>query len=303
MSRSINEIQDVMLNAVADADNLGLQVLTTAEESQLQTSLTSTSKVSIWRLMLYVVAFGQWVSEKLWDVLHSDIETRIAETRPFTKRWYTVTALRYQHGFDLPETGIYPLASTAAEIQAVNSAKIIKKASVVPTVLNGVGSLRVKVAKANNDELQPLNVQELSGFQQYIELIGAAGVFVVATTGTGDDLKLHYKIFYNALILDNEGKRLDGTNDTPVQDAVKAFLASSEFDGLLDINALTDALQLIPGVVSPHKVLAASKYADFTYESDNTGIAGVITDFRRPDSGYFKLDELASTFEFVEAYD
>lgn len=304
MSRSINEIQDVMLGAVEQADELStLQVLTDAEKTQLQESLTSNSKVSIWRLFLWVNAFGQWVSEQLWDVLRNDIETRIAETRPFTKRWYIATALNYQHGYDLPETGIYPTPETSAEIQAVNASKIIKKASVIPTVLNGVGSLRVKVAKDNGGELEALTAPELAGFQQYIELMGAAGVYVVATSGNGDDLKLHYKIYYDALILDNEGKRLDGTNDTPVQDAVKAFLSSSQFDGLLDLNQLTDALQLVDGVASPHKVSAASKYAAFTYETTGIDAAGAIVDFRQPDAGYFKLDEVESTFEFVESYE
>ncbi|MBV7268358.1 hypothetical protein [Winogradskyella luteola] len=304
MSRSINEIQDVMLNAIGDADELDtLQVLTDAEKVQLQDQLTSASKVSIWRLFVWVHAFGQWVSEKLWDVLRSDIEKRISETRPFTKQWYALTALNYQHGYDLPETGIYPIPNASAEIQAVNASKIVKKASVIPTVLNGVGSLRVKVAKDNNGLLAPFTTPELAGFQQYIELMGAAGVYVVATSGTGDDLKLHYKIYYDALILDNEGKRLDGTNDTPVQAAVKSFLASSQFDGLLDINQLTDAIQLVDGVSSPHKVLAASKYAAFTYETEDIPGAGSIADFRQPDAGYFNLDEVESTFEFVESYE
>ncbi|MBU2923069.1 hypothetical protein KO504_17095 [Winogradskyella psychrotolerans] len=303
MSRSINEIQDEMLNAVSDADELStLEVLTDAEETQLQNSLTSTSKVSIWRLYLWVVAFGQWVQEQLLDALYNKISTLISENTYGTKLWYTKMALQYQHGYNLPETGIYPTPVTSAEIQAVNASKIVAKVSIQRVVLNGVGSLRIKVAKSNNGVLSAFTEPELAGFQTYIDLKDTAGVYKVATTGNGDDLKVSYKIYYNGLILDNEGKRLDGTNDTPVQDAVKAFLASSEFDGRLDVNALTDALQQVEGVVSPHKVLVASKFGDFEYNS-TSNIAGVVTDFRQPDSGYFVLDEINSEFEFVESYE
>lgn len=304
MARKINDIQSSILSAVDTADELSaLEVLTASEQNTLSDTLTSTSKVSIWRLFVWIVAFGIWVHEQLMDILRSDIEKRIAESRPFTKPWYIATSLKYQHGYDLPETGVYPTPVTAEEIQDVNDSKIVRKASVVQTVLNGVGSLRVKVAKLNGEELEPLTATELEGFQEYIELMGAAGVFIVATSTTGDDLKLHYKIYYNGLILDNEGKRLDGENDTPVQDAVKSFLASSEFDGRLDLNDLTKAIKEVEGVVSPHKVLAASKYADFDYDSTNTAVAGPISDFRQPDAGYFILDEANSIFEFIESYD
>lgn len=298
---SINDLQDVMLNAIETADELEtLEVLTDSEQTQLADSLTSTSKVSIWRLFIWVVAFGQWVVEKLWYTLRDEILRIIAENTYGTKLWYLKTSLSYQHGYDLPETGIYPTPQTSAEIQAVNASKIINKASINRVVLNGVGSLRIKVAKKVNYSLVALTVDELGGFQTYIDLKDTAGVYKVATTGSGDDLKVHYKIYYNGLILDNAGRRLDGENDTPIQDAVKAFLSSSEFDGRLDLNDLTDAIQNVEGVMSPHKVLVASKFGDFNYNSSNTTLAGTITDFRQPDSGYFILDEIASVFEFLE---
>ncbi|QQV91594.1 nucleotidyltransferase [Winogradskyella phage Peternella_1] len=303
MSRTINEIQNEMLNAVSTADDLEtLEVLTDTEQLQLQNELTSTSKVSIWRLFLWVVAFGQWVQEQLLDALYAKISALISEHTYGTKLWYTKMALQYQHGYNLPETGIYDTPTTSTEIQAVNASKIVGKVSIQRVVLNGVGSLRVKVAKSLNGVLTAFEPSELSGFQTYIDLKDTAGVYKVATSGNGDDLKVQYKIYYNGLILDNEGKRLDGTNDTPVQDAIKSFLSSSDFDGRLDLNTLTDALQQVEGVVSPHKILVASKFGDFNYNS-TSNIAGVVTDFRQPDSGYFVLDEVNSEFEYVESYE
>jgi hypothetical protein len=300
MSR-INEIQDQILDAVeASADLSTLEVLTDNEETNLNT-LTSTSRLAQWRLVVWVVAFAFWVEEQLLEVLRTDIESRIAETRPFTKGWYTTTSLLYQHGFDLPESGVYSTPNTSTEIQAVNGSKIIKKASVVQAIISGVGSLRVKVATLNGGELEPITGVQLNGFQEYIELMGAAGVYIIATSTIADDLKLVIDVHFNALILDNEGKRLDGTNDTPVQNAVKSFLKDVDFDGEIDLVRLSNVLEAVEGVVSPFINLAASKYASFTYESDAVSNVGVFTKFRQPDSGYFKLDEAESQFNFIES--
>lgn len=299
MSR-LDEIQDEILAAVEQSDDLStLDVLTENETSSLN-NLTSTSKVAQWRLFVWVVAFTYWVQEKLLNVLRDDVEQRIAETRPFTKGWYSTTSLLYQHGYNLNDSGVYETPNTAAEIQAVNESKIVKKASVVQAIISGVGSLRIKVATLEDGELVPLSSDQLNGFQEYIELMGAAGVYVIATSTTADDLKLEVDIHFNPLILDNEGKRLDGTNDTPVQDAVETYLKSSEFDGELDLVKLNNVIESVEGVVSPFIILAASKYGSFTYDSDVVSNVGVITKFRQPDSGYFKLDDVESTFNFIE---
>lgn len=300
MSRTINEIQQTILDAKDASSELDtLEVLTDSEQSDLSGTLTSTSKVSIWRLFVWVVAFAIWVHEQLMDVLKNDIEKRIAETRPFTRNWYIATSLKYQHGYDLPETGVYPDPTNAAETAAVNASKIIKKAAVVQQIISGVGALRIKVATLTAGELEPVTTAQLAGFQEYIELMGAAGVFVIATTSEADDLKLEIDVHFNPLIIDNEGKRLDGTNDTPVQTAVKDYLKSVEFNGVLDLVKLSNIIEAVEGVESPFITLAASKYAAFEYDTTGIENAGAFTKFRQPDSGYFKLDEAESTFNFI----
>ncbi len=299
MSR-INEIQDEILAAVEASDELStLDVLTDNEQSSLS-NLSSTSKVAQWRLFVWVVAFSFWIQEKLLGVLRSDIELRIAETRPFTRRWYTSTSLLYQHGYTLPENGVYSTPNTAAEIEAVNESKVIKKASVVQAIIAGVGSLRIKVATLENGELVPVTTDQLNGFQEYIELMGAAGVYVIATSTVADDLKILVDVHFNALILDNEGKRLDGSNDTPVQTAVTDYLKSVEFDGELSLGKLSNVIEGVDGVGDVYITSAASKFASFTYESVGVSNAGAITKYRQPDSGYFKLDAEASVFNFIE---
>ena len=46
------------------------------------------SKVSIEGLLLYVVAFGIWVVERLMDEHRTAVEGMLAERLPHTARWY-----------------------------------------------------------------------------------------------------------------------------------------------------------------------------------------------------------------------
>jgi len=298
MSRSLNEIQDSILEGVGTVAELNTLEVLTDNEKQTIAGLTSFSKVAIWRLWVWVVAFGIWLSEQLWDVFKADIEARIAATRPFTEKWYTTASVLYQHGYVLPESGIYDPPANAAEEALIEASKVIDKAAVSQIVLNGIGAVRVKVATLNAGELEGVSPEILAGFQEYIEKIGAAGTYLLATSADADDLKIHYKIYFDSLILDNEGKRLDGTNDTPVQTAIKDYLKSVDFNGKLSLDKLDRVLAKVPGVNDVFLQSAASKFADFEY-TDTAPSTGAFTEFRQPDSGYMKLDEAESVFEFI----
>ena len=267
MAQTTDEIQEEILTDIENASELPALEVLTDNEAQNISNVTNTSRAGVLRSLIYVFAQKASLIQQLWDVFKRDIEERISASRPFTQRWYRDTALAFQFGDDFDEFGEYATPTTNTEIQAVEDAQIIAKAAVVQTIINGVGALRLKVAK-DNGSLQPLTSAELSAFQNYIEKKGAAGVFVQATSNQADDLKLEVDVYYNPLIIDNEGKRLDGEDDQPVQNAVKSFLKQKNdqnFNGQLNLVELTDALQQVDGVVSPYIRLAASKYAAFTY--------------------------------------
>lgn len=300
MASTINDIQAEILESAANAAELPAIEVLTENEQQTLGNITSTSKVGIVRGIVYVVAVAIWAQQKLNDIFRSEVEERIAQSRPFTERWYVDTSLKYQHGDGLLIDGTYLIPQTIQEQQAAEAAKIIGKAAVVQTIINGVGALRVKVAKLQGESLAPLSGIELAGFQEYIELMGAAGIYVVATTSEADKLMLNYKVYFDPLILDNSGARLDGTNDTPMQNAIKAYLKSVEFNGVLSLIKLTDVIQSVDGVSDPFLQVAASKFGAYNYNDTNaTGTVGNISEFRRPDSGYFELDEPASQFTFL----
>jgi len=303
MAQTVNEIQDELMANASEADNLpAIEVLTENEQANLG-YITSTSKVGVFRKLIFVFAKASFSLQQLWETFKAEILAIIASSRPFTEGWYQKTSLAYQHGYDLNIQNEYESPSTPQELEAANNSKLVKKAAVTKTILSNVGALRIKIAGIVNGELVPVNQDVINGFQEYIERKGAAGDFILATSGEGDDLKLVWKIYFNPLVLDNQGKRLDGSNDTPVQSAVKAYLKtnnSKDFNGKLSLAKLTDQVQNVEGVEDPHLTLAASKYGAYNYnEANNIGSVGLIENYRQPDSGYFKLDDMASVFEFI----
>lgn len=298
---TINEIQTQILTVASEADALPATAVLTENEQATLNNLTSTSKVSIFRLIVYIVAVVAWSLHKLWAILSADIDERIAVSRPFSRGWYTQTALNYQHGQELPETGIYD--NTGLTIAEIEAKKIVAKAAVVEGTINGHGILRIKVAKDNAGVLAPLSSPELIGFSEYINLMGAAGISIACSSGDADKLKLSYKLYYDPTILNNLGARLDGTDDTPVISALKAYLKdknSRDFNGELSLDQLNDVLENVPGITDVFLQSASSSYAGYSYEDTNSqGNIGPFTEFRQPQSGYFKLDEVTSTFQYI----
>ena len=86
MARSLNEIQQPILDDIATSDALNaLQVLTTTE--QTLTSATSTSKVAVWRLFVYIIAVTTQTLEKILDVFKATVIAIVAASRPQDAAW------------------------------------------------------------------------------------------------------------------------------------------------------------------------------------------------------------------------
>ncbi|MBK5213354.1 MAG: hypothetical protein JJE55_06815 [Flavobacteriaceae bacterium] len=301
MTPTINEIQIQILNTAAGADALPATAVLTENEQSILTNLTTTSKVSVFRLIVFVVATIAWSLYKLWDILSADIDERIAVSRPFSRGWYTQTALNYQHGQELPESGIYD--NTGLTIAEIAAKKIVAKAAVVEGTINGHGILRIKVAKSIGGILEPLSSPELIGFSEYMILMGAAGISTATSSAQADRLKVAYKLYYDPTILNNLGKRLDGTDDTPVISALKTYLKDKnarDFNGELSLDQLNDVLENVPGITDVFLQSASSAYLTYGYGDTNSqGNIGPFPEFRQPQSGYFKLDELLSSFQYI----
>jgi len=262
MARTIAQIQQ----AIIDAKNADVNL----------SGLSSTSNVAIWRLWTYIVAFCQWTIETFFDLHVAEVKGIIATQKPHTLQWYATMAKAFQYGDALAvDSDTYAVIHTTKQI--VNYAAAIE-------YTNGIKGLRIKVATFSGGSLAALSSPQLTAFTAYMQTIKDAGVRLTMTTANPDSLKLNLNIYYNALVLDNTGARLDGSASTPVQDAIDNYLENLPFNGLYINFELLEALKAVDGVIIPELVSAQYYY---------TGIAGggytAIATECSPDAGYIRV--------------
>lgn len=279
MSRDLKEIQSSILLKKNQTSSLdGLEVLTDGEIAGTLL-LTSTSKVALWRLWVYIVAFAIWTHEQFFDAHKADIQDLIARNKIHTERWYRLRALDFQYGFEYPETEITGYDNEGVELAVINAAKIVSQCSV-----QSVGSrLNIKAAKdAGASGLEALSILELQSFTQYMNLIKDAGTNLTVTSRDPDDFKLTLDVYFDPLVLDGNGARRDGDNDTPVIDSMQDFLYNLEFNG----EFLTDSFETHVKEVQGVELLGLNS---ISARSGTNPYAPIVESYLS-DAGYMKLD-------------
>jgi len=293
MSRKLNDIQRSILFWKEQAPELdALDVLAIEEKDTLHPN--STSKVSEWRLWVWVQAVAIWMLEKLFDIFRKEVEERIAATRVHTRRWYREKALAFQFGDTLNDSDVYDVID--------ESKQIVKFASVRKVVVSGHGVLRIKVAKDNNGELTKLDTAELDAFKDYMNDITDAGTYIFATSGDPDNLKLELDIYYNPQLIDASGDYLDGSRNA-VLPAIKQYLKGIDFDGRLTLTHLIDAMQEVKGIELPVLKYAAARQNVGAYTDLYNMNTGTRVEFYNPDAGWIVLDEANTVINYISYND
>lgn len=266
MARTIDEIQQSMLDAIA-------------ADATLSGVATSTSKVAMYRLFTRIVATCAWTVEVLFDTLRTEINDLLANLKPHTARWYANKSKAFQYGYDLAaDSDIYD--NTGLTEEQIDDSLIVKYAAVVE---GDDKVLRVKVAKESTD-LEPLDAGELAAFTEYMGRIKDAGVKLNIESNEADKLKMSLEIFYDPLILNSDGERIDGSDPEPVQNAITEYLKNLPFNGIFVLAYLVDALQQVDGVVIPHIETCETQYAAFPFVSVDVKYL--------PDAGYLRFDDI-----------
>ena len=261
MARSIAQIQAAIVTQVQSDPTLG-------------PSLTSTSVVAIWTLWTYVVAVCQWTLENLFDMHKDEVSEIIATQKPHSLQWYVTMAKAFQYGVALP-----PDSDTYAAAPPVDpTVLIISNAAAVELV----NLIRIKAAKMVSGSLGALSTIELTAFNAYMARIKDAGVRLQCTSNAADTFQPTMVIYYDPLVLKNDGSRIDGTSTTPVKDAVNTFLDTLPFNGVFVLNSFIAAMQAVSGVV-----IADVQTVQAFYGS----VPPVVIDVQyTPDAGYMALD-------------
>lgn len=232
------------------------------------------SKLSLEAIMFYIVAVAIWSLENILNISIKQQNAYIKAQKIHSLSWYSDFAKRFQVGDSLPWGEV--------EYETIDEEKqIVKYASVTKMP----GGLNIKIAGLDGDELEPIDLIDFEAFKEYMFRISAAGDQLYYTNADADKMKLKLKVYYDALVLDHEGKRLDGTNDNVIEDAVNDYVKKMDFDGMLVPTYLIDHLQTVEGVVIPHLELLQTKYGSLNWM--NVGSEGV-----NPHAGYVRLEEL-----------
>lgn len=286
--RTLEEIQ----TSILDKKNLtaslsALDVLTTNEKTTIG-DVNSNSKVAIWRLWVYIYSFAIWLHEGIFETHKLEIEELISLNKIHTSNWYRNEALKFQYGFNYPETEITGYDNEGVDEALIIASKIANQVSVEEVA----GKLKIKVAKNGaGNVLEPFSNDEKDAFTQYIGLIKDAGTRVEIISRPPDDLKIDLDIYFDPLVLDSNGARLDGGNNTPVIESIQGYLRTLEFNGELILTKLTDQLQLVEGVKIPVISSAESRFGANPYDTINeTYIA---------DAGYMELDLGQTTINYI----
>lgn len=241
MSRTIQQIFD---EQKAEA----IRLATDAGNADLVDMFNNTSAFATWRILFYVMAFCAWSLETLWDAFQKVINDLIAALTPHSPRWYRTKALAFQYGFNLlPESDKYDNAGYTA--QEIADSKVVKYAAVNEVTIDGKRVLLIKVAGVDNaGNLIPITPLQLAAFTTYMELVRDAGVPLLIYNRVADLLRTEVDVYYNPLLLDASGNRLDGLTGKPVEDEARSYLLQLPFNGEFSNATFIDTIQNAYGV-------------------------------------------------------
>jgi hypothetical protein len=273
MARETKVIYNQMAQEKANFSELDIYYTDTNDpESTLDNSqnllndLTSTSKVAIWRMFLWVVAFGHHILEVLWDKFKLEIQKIIESAQPGTVPWYQKQALAFQYGHNLVWNG-------SKFVYLVNdpASRIITRCAVT----DAGGVVRIKVATGEVDPV-PLSPEQQLAFTAYMNQVKFAGTNILIVNLSADLLKSQMEVFYNPLFISSVVK-------TNVINAINNYLKSLPFNGVFRLNELKDAIRSVEGVVD----------VDVNYCGINSVITPVFSDVEidyQTTSGYIRVD-------------
>lgn len=267
MARSIQVIFDAL---VADKES--------REELD---GLTSTSRTALWHMWLWIVAAAMHIHEQLWDAFKLEVEDIAARAIPGSLRWYADRAKEFQFGYNLVIdllTYRYFYIDTTSD--AAIASRIVTQVSVQEVFTSGFTGVRVKAAKGEPGELEPLTTEERTAFEYYMQRLRFAGVAMDVISTDADDVKMQLRIYYDGVLPLSQV-------ETAIETVLQQYLNSIPFDGLLNRNALVDALQAAPEVVDVEVISLQAK------PNGSSSWSEVLRNYA-PVSGYYELANIGT---------
>lgn len=289
MARTIAEIYDALNHVKNNMQELHAFVVdnrpgyTLDNAETLLADLSNRSRVAIWRLWLWLIAVASWMLERLYDQHKIEVDKIISSKKPHTLRWYAEESKKFQYGY-----AIEWLGDSFGYISDQPHARIISYASATE-----IGDkIKLKVATGTAPAIKPLTSQQLSAFRDYWAKMKDAGVKLEIISLPADEVKVNMKIVRDRMVLDANNKLLRDSSVDPVVQAIKMFGTGLEFDGVLRISKLEEAIRTAEGVVDAKIMSAYHRVAGGAWE--------IIDMYVIPESGYFILNTVESSIVYED---
>lgn len=269
MARSVNEIFNSLV-----------------AEKQRQpalSALTSTSATAVWRLILYVIAYGINVLEQLWDIYASEVNKNLENRIPHRPKWYRDKVLEFMIGKTLiQDTDRYDTTDMGED--EITAARVIKHAVAVES--NSSSVLTIKVAGETDGVRGPVSSEAETELNAYISEIKDAGVRYVLINVYPDLFRCEIDIYYDPM-------RLPSDVETECRQAIKDYIENLPFNGEYTNMSMIDTLQVIEGVRIAELKTASSATA-------NSNVFVPINAMTIPEAGYFKADKIILNMKTYE---
>lgn len=280
MARTIKEIYDHIIQEKQTFSELNAY-LPNYESSAISPfqallqDINSTSRIAIWRLWAFITAVALHYHEKIFDQHKVEVENIAANLRAGKLQWYAAEAMKFQYGYGITfnnNTYRYYYIDTQSE-DAIAS-RIISKVSVKEVISPNFTGIEIKVAKGEGTELDKLKPEERDSFETYMYRIGFAGIPLSIISTEADKIRYNINVYFDGVLPQSDVMTL-------VEQTIKDYLKSIEFDGILYRNKLIDALQAL-SAIRDVEIVSLNTYRSETDTWIN------VNRFEEPKSGYFE---------------
>lgn len=277
-------------------DEIKQQILAEKAKYSSLDEADSTSKTALFNLWAYVVAVVHYVLYQFFQLFVSEVDEKIRTQKAFNEYWYREKALEFRYGHPLVKNGyIAEYLDDGYTEQEIADSKVVKRAAVIEREVNSRTILFIKMATENGDgELEPLNDDQLTSLESYFRTIKTAGTKVVIQSDQPDDLRLTVDFYYDPLVLTESGARIDGTDNTPVQAAIRNYLKNLPFNGEFSVSELEDILQGLEGC-SEREAIIKSAESSFGVVINWQPIESFVI----AESGYMTISDANLTINFI----
>lgn len=172
--------------------------------------------------------------EQLQDAYKEELELIAASAIPGTQAWIKEKVLEFQYdALNNQYIQLIDLIPTYNEVD--EDLRIISRVAVIE---GGNGIVTVKVA--TGDSPAPLDSLQITALEEYLDVILPAGVTPVVSSMDSDKIYIDAEVFYDGQFVASIAQ--------DVEDAINEYFANLDFNGVVLVSKIQDAIQGVTGV-------------------------------------------------------